>query len=1321
MSAPRDGRQRFTLRIDEPALLLDARAPRYPEVGAGSRVTFTGRVRPPGDDTYGRSLAARGLAGTIEIQTLVIGEPEAGPGAWLAGLRGFADLGLRASVPEPAGGLAAGVLLGLRERVPRPVSAEFVATGLSHVVAISGWNIAIVVAALAALLRRAGRRPRLAVTFAVVIAYVALVGASPPVVRAALMAGVVLAAREMGRAAGAASALGWAVTAMLVADPRAVDDPGFRLSAAATAGLIAWSAPLTARLSAIGGRRLPASVAEALGVSLAAQAATLPLVLEGFGRVSLVSPAVNLVVAPIVAPAMAAGAVALCGGMLAVAAALPAVGALAGLPAWVAFGAVIAAASVGAQVPFASVAVGPPISQLLAASAATALVLVGTARGRAFAGGALARLLPRRARGVERPLDAGASRARHGADPADGPVAAQRLRQAGGAPPGGRRTRVAAVALAVVVAGVAIGAARMPDGHPRLDVLDVGQGDAILVSGSHGGRVLVDGGPDPDRLVAALDALVPPWDRRIDVVVVSHPHEDHVGGLPGLFGRYAVGRVVGSGLAGAGPGWAAWEEAREAHGVAATTAAAGDLIRVDDVRLRVLWPDPGSAHGRASDDGRAVNDTSVVLLGDADGARFLLPGDAEDDVDPVLRARGLPRVTVFKVAHHGSRTASSDALLDAIDPPIAVISVGAHNTYGHPSPVTLRRLESHGSRTFRTDRDGRVGVTFEAGRATVHTERGMGAGALRYHRPDDGPRAPRVGGAPPLSRPAPVVHAARARGRRDRRVARPAHRGGRRARERAARRGGRAPPRRGQARRRPGRRRSSPPARRGFGRMAPRPRLRGACTRRRDPRGDDPRRPGGHGRAPRGPRRGADRRVRGQARRTAPGADGGTVRVVAAPLPDGGGRCGGGRAGGPHARGCRGARACRVRPRRHPAGRRPEARVDRPRHLRGASGASMTTPPAGHADAGSSTAPTVPVVLVRGDDALGVERTARRFAASVPATGERRTVRIAGVARPAWLAEERAAAALEAAATGSLFGDGALVIVSDAPALWGVDAAGRALSDAISLVAEGNVLALLALADESDRPPAGTKGLADAVTAIGGQVLEARIPPDLARWIEATAPEMGVLLGRGAAAELARRIEGPRDPARKRATDVDHRALAADATAELAKLGLYRDGAEVTVEDVQGVVAERLPTSLFELIDAIGTRQVRRAIVLLDRASASVPGPVLVTRVHRRLREIAIAAGMVGTGTRPVEIARSLGWAIPSKRDPEQQEKALSTLAWRVDRALAEARRWGPGELEAALDGLLAVDASMKGDPAAGERAQRLALTLWLVERVAPR
>lgn len=896
VSAPREGRQSFVLEAQDPPVLLDARAPRYPEVGAGARIAFSGRVRPPAEDGYGRSLVARGIAGSLEIRSLGLVAPDAGPGVALATLRAGADASLRIAVPEPAAGLAAGILLGMRERVSRPVTADFVATGLSHVVAISGWNIAIVIAALGIALRGLTRRPRMLLTLAAVGAYVALVGASPPVVRAALMAATTLAARDLGRATAARAALAWAVTAMLLADPAAVNDQGFRLSSAATAGLIVWGTAVTDRVARLWGGRIPGPIAETIGVSLAAQAATLPLVLVGFGRVSLVSPAVNLAVAPIVAPSMAAGAIALLGGASTALGIPPAIAAAAGLPAWVTLGSIIAIASVGADLPFASATVTAPWDAVLGTATALLLVVVGTSRGRRAA----VRLLGLLRFGGARTDTIRTDTIRPG--PARQATAS--LRRGGAAaglhgtrrpsPPrrGGdrRRRRLAAAALAVAIAGLGVGAARLPDGHPRVEVLDVGQGDAILVTGSRGGRALVDGGPDPDRLVAQLDARVPPWDRRIDLVIVTHPHEDHVGGLAGLLGRYAVRRVVGTGLLGNGPGWEAWSARMTTQGIRQETIGTGDTIRVDDVALHALWPDAGTVSGRATDDGRAVNDTSLVLLGNADGMRFLLAGDAEDAVDPILIARGLPRVALYKVAHHGSRTASSDRLLDALEPAVAVVSAGTGNVYGHPSPATLARLASHHVRTFRTDREGTVTATFEAGRLDVRAEHGVSAAALRYHRSDDRARTRRLRDASPLPRSTAVVHPPRACRRRDRGVAGDPDRLHGRARGRPPRRGGRAPPRRGQARARDGHGRSPGSARRGRRDLARADGDRRARGSRRRTSGHAARDRRSGTRPARGARRGPNRRLRGQARWPAPRDDGGAIRGVGAALPDPRGR-----------------------------------------------------------------------------------------------------------------------------------------------------------------------------------------------------------------------------------------------------------------------------------------------------------------------------------------------------------------------------------------------------------------------------------------------
>ncbi|MFN8629790.1 MAG: ComEC/Rec2 family competence protein [Chloroflexota bacterium] len=352
-------------------------------------------------------------------------------------------------------------------------------------------------------------------------------------------------------------------------------------------------------------------------------------------------------------------------------------------------------------------------------------------------------------------------------------------------PPSRRMSPIERLALglaAIAVAVTAIAAADVTGRSDRLVMLDVGQGDAILVESADGGRMLVDGGPDPDRVLAELDAVVPPWDRRLDIVVLTHPHEDHVAGLVRVLERYRVGRVFEPGMRGQGPGWAAWDRALQ-HGPPRATLAAGATLRLGDVTLEVRWPEPGTVPLATGSTGTAINDTSIVLLGTASGRRFLLTGDAEEDVDPGLLAGGLPRLDVLKVAHHGSATATTAALLEATRPAIALISGGTGNDYGHPAPSTLARLRDAGATVYRTDRDGRIELDLRAGGVDVHTGSPRPAATPRtgYDRSHDRPGAPR--GRPPaaLARTARLVPRARVRGGRRRWMAGAARRSARRA------------------------------------------------------------------------------------------------------------------------------------------------------------------------------------------------------------------------------------------------------------------------------------------------------------------------------------------------------------------------------------------------------------------------------------------------------------------------------------------------------------------------------------------------------------
>ncbi len=693
MGSPRNGHQvaRLRLQLDRETIIVAATLPAFPRVTAGSVVKVDGRLQPPpDDDPYGEYLRRSGASGSLQARSVTL--LEASPTATLQSVRDDAGDALRLALPEPEAGLAAGILIGLRERVDRQLGADFATAGVSHVVAISGWNIAIVASLVGVILRGRPRRMVAIVVGGTIVAYVAAAGASPSVVRAAVMAAVVLVARESGRAGRASDALAIASALLLLADPRMIEDAGFRLSVLATAGLLAWATPLGDRIGRAAGGRLPRWLSESLGISLAAQAATLPDVLVTFGRLSLVAPAVNLAVVPLVPIAMAGGAVALLGGLSVLVGAPPAVATMAGLPGWFVLHLMVAIVRTAAAVPFAALDRAPTAAWALAGATAALLVALPVAWRRLRIHGLRARRLPKPA--SRPPSRAPARRARGGSGDwgrLDAP----------------RRALLVGLAVVAGIASTAVVSATSRE--TRLTVLDVGQGDAILLESRSGARMLVDGGPDPGRLLLELDARIPPWDRRLDVVVLTHPHEDHVAGLVGLLASYDVRRVYETGMPGPGPGWAAWATALR-DGPPRGLLATGAHLQLGEIGITVLWPDSGNVPLAPPDTGTSINNVSIVLLGDANGRRFLLTGDIEQGVDPTLVTRGLPRVDMLKVAHHGSATATTQALLDVAHPTVAVVSVGADNAYGHPAPSMLARLGATGARVLRTDQDGAIEV-----------------------------------------------------------------------------------------------------------------------------------------------------------------------------------------------------------------------------------------------------------------------------------------------------------------------------------------------------------------------------------------------------------------------------------------------------------------------------------------------------------------------------------------------------------------------------------------------------------------------------------
>ena len=274
------------------------------------------------------------------------------------------------------------------------------------------------------------------------------------------------------------------------------------------------------------------------------------------------------------------------------------------------------------------------------------------------------------------------------------------------------------LAFLAIVAWLAL--RQLPDDRLHVYFLDVGQGDAILVQAPDGRQILIDGGPNPTALLSELSAVMPFWDRSLDLVVLTHPDGDHLTGLLAVLDRYQVARVLDTAQTDAAPLAAAWRE-RLANGrVSRTIAQRGMRIPLDDVMLTVLHPGSKPLAGTASDD----NNNAIVLRIDYGPTSLLLTGDAESEAEADMLKAGLPlRADVLKIGHHGSNGSTSTPFMAAVAPRQAVISVGADNSFGHPAREVLRRLMDARAEILRTDTNGRIEAVSDGRKLSLNVRR----------------------------------------------------------------------------------------------------------------------------------------------------------------------------------------------------------------------------------------------------------------------------------------------------------------------------------------------------------------------------------------------------------------------------------------------------------------------------------------------------------------------------------------------------------------------------------------------------------------------
>ncbi|HEY2983395.1 MAG TPA: ComEC/Rec2 family competence protein, partial [Jatrophihabitantaceae bacterium] len=546
-------------------------------------------------------------------------------------------------LPALPRGLLPGLIDGDTSGLDPVLAERFRIAGLTHLVAVSGTNCAIIVGAALLALRRFGAGPvtSAAVGLAVLGAFVVVARPSPSVLRAALMAAIALAALASGRQRDGVPMLSAAVLGLLVWRPQLAVDAGFAMSVLATGALLliapAWA-------SALRRRRVPPVIAESAAVAAAAHVVTAPVVAAISGRVSIVAIPANMLAEPVVAVTTVLGF-----GAALIAPVWMGMGVvlaqLAGWPCrWLVWDAEFFGSRHGATLPWPS---GVPGGLALLAATLLSLWLAGRAG-------------PRRVLAC-----------------------------------------AAGVALIVQLPVRAVVSGWPPHGWV-LVACDVGQGDALVLPSGPGSAVVVDTGPDPvavDRCLADLHV------HDIPLLIISHYHLDHVGGVDGVFHGRQVRAAIAGPLAEPASGVEIVRDVLADHRLAVESPGIGGRIDVGAVHLEVLAPRV-AMRGTRSD----PNNSSLVLRATVRGVRILLPGDAEIEAQQSMLAAGVDvRADVLKVPHHGS--AYSDArFLAAVHARLAVISVGLHNDYGHPSPLLLAELAKLGMPVRRTDRDGDVAV-----------------------------------------------------------------------------------------------------------------------------------------------------------------------------------------------------------------------------------------------------------------------------------------------------------------------------------------------------------------------------------------------------------------------------------------------------------------------------------------------------------------------------------------------------------------------------------------------------------------------------------
>ncbi|MCJ7763995.1 MAG: DNA internalization-related competence protein ComEC/Rec2 [Dehalococcoidales bacterium] len=678
--------------------------PRYPSYSYGNVLLVTGELETPpafeGFD-YADYLAHEGIYSTML-------DPEAGalPGSqgfppleWLYSLRNEMSKTLAEVLPEPQASLAQGIVLGIRGNIPPALQDDFSQTGTAHLLAISGLHLSIVTGLmLSAGIWLFGRRYYLYIWLALVVIwlYALITGMHAPVVRSAIMASVFLSAELLGRQRNSITALTFAAAIMVGVNPQVLSTASFQMSFLAMTGLIFIFPPLQNLGRRVVNNRLgryPALVptasliSDGFSVTLAAIIAVWPVVAYYFGVVSLVGLLATFLALPALPGIIALGVIT--GGMGLIALPIAQVG---GWLVWLFLSYLLLVVNGFAALPLSHIKVGSTIVPLIWVYY-TALALIlwfagNRQRISSFRSKSLAIVKP-----VMDNTGSFFSRVP-------------------------RKWLILPLVLIVILVSTTI--AVRPDDRLRVSFLNVGQGDAILIQkGSQ--QILIDGGPSAQATTLELSDKIPFWDRTIELVVLTHPHDDHITGLVEVLNNYRVEQVLSPDIDCDLAIYDEWLRLIEERDIECTTACAGQRIEFDGVVIEVLNPQNPLLSGTESD----TDNNGVVLYVSLGEIGFLLTADImwEGELE-LITQRAIPRSMVLKVSHHGSATSTTTRFLAVASPRIAVISVGADNNFGHPNSEVMQRFEDElgAEYIYRTDENGTIEFITDGERLWMKTE-----------------------------------------------------------------------------------------------------------------------------------------------------------------------------------------------------------------------------------------------------------------------------------------------------------------------------------------------------------------------------------------------------------------------------------------------------------------------------------------------------------------------------------------------------------------------------------------------------------------------